>query len=72
MEFETANNENAFELLQQYAWTENNGHLILPFESSQTANINRILEKGIGVYRLQPQQNDLEQLFIDITSDDNL
>jgi len=71
LELETANNESACDLLQQYAVERKNGHLILPFESNvQTAIINRILvEKGIGVYRLQPQQNDLEKLFIDITSD---
>ena len=71
LELETANNETACDLLQQYAVERKNGHLILPFESNvQTAVINRILvEKGIGVYRLQPQQNDLEKLFIDITSD---
>ena len=71
LELETTNNEGAWNVLQQYAVERKNGHLILPFESHvQTASINRMLvEKGIDVYRLQPQQNDLEKLFIDITSD---
>jgi archaellum component FlaD/FlaE len=48
-----------------------NGHLVLPYINKlQSASINRMLvEKGIDVYRMQPQQNDLEQLFMDITSD---
>ncbi len=47
-----------------------NGKLVLPFESKeQTAVINKILvQNGIEVYALHPQQNDLEQLFLDITS----
>lgn len=71
LELETANNESAFNFLQQFEVERKNGHLVLPFESHlQTANINRMLvEKGIDVFRLQPQQNDLEQLFIDLTSD---
>jgi ABC-2 type transport system ATP-binding protein len=58
-------------VLKPYAAERKNGHLVLPFESkAQTAVINRLLlENGIDVYRLQPQQNDLEQLFIDITTD---
>jgi len=71
LELETTNNETAWNLLQPYAAERKNGHLVLPFETNaQTASINRLLlENGIDVYRLQPQQNDLEQLFIDITSD---
>ena len=71
LELETTNNEGAWNMLQQYAVERKNGHLILPFDNNeQTAFINRLLvEKGIDVYRLQPQQNDLEKLFIDITSD---
>ena len=41
-----------------------NGHLVLPFKNNeQTASINKLLiENGIDVYRLQPKQNDLEQV----------
>ena len=71
LELETANNDNALAALQSYAVERKNGLLLLPFENNeQAAFINRtLIEKGIDVYRLQPQQNNLEQLFIDITSD---
>ena len=71
LELETANNDDALAALQSYAVERKNGLLLLPFENNeQAAFINRTLvEKGIDVYRLQPQQNNLEQLFIDITSD---
>jgi ABC-2 type transport system ATP-binding protein len=37
----------------------------------QVAVINRLLvENGIDVYALHTKQSDLEQLFIDITSND--
>ncbi len=71
IELETANNENALQALHAFSAERKNGHLVLPFESKeQTALVNRtLIEKGIDVYRLQPQQNDLEQLFMDITND---
>ena len=71
LELETTNNESALEVLQAFSAERQNGHLVLPFkDNEQTASINKLLiEKGIDVYRIQPKQNDLEQLFIDITSD---
>lgn len=69
---ETSNNENALMLLQKEFMAERqNGHLLLPFkDNKQSATVNRLLvQEGIDVYRLQPQQNDLEQLFINITTD---
>ena len=70
LKVETSNNDTAISLLQQFAPERQNGHLLLPFrDHHQSAAVNRLLvEAGIDVYRLQPQQNDLEQLFIDITS----
>jgi lantibiotic transport system ATP-binding protein len=70
-ELDTADNENALKALNAFTVERKNGHLVLPFESKeQTALINRTLvAQGIDVYRLQPQQNDLEQLFMDITND---
>jgi ABC-2 type transport system ATP-binding protein len=68
---ETDKNEFAGKLLKEhFEVTRQNGHLLLPFKDrEQTAFVNRLLvQNGIDVYRLQPQQNDLEQLFIDITS----
>jgi lantibiotic transport system ATP-binding protein len=71
LEVETTDNDTALHLLRDFAAERRNGHLVLPFTNKlQSASINRMLiEKGIDVYRMQPQQNDLEQLFLDITSD---
>ena len=71
LELETSNNDSARSVLQLNNIERKNGMLVLPYENKQqTAAINRALvENGIDVYRLQPQQNNLEQLFIDITSD---
>ena len=71
LELETSNNDSARSVLQLNNIERKNGMLVLPYENKQqTAAINRALvENGIDVYRLQAQQNNLEQLFIDITSD---
>lgn len=71
LELETTDNANALQVLQAYSAERKNGHLILPFQNNEhTALINKtLIENGIDVYRLQPKQNDLEKLFIDITSD---
>jgi ABC-2 type transport system ATP-binding protein len=71
IEIETTDNDVAAQLLRDFGAERQNGHLVLPFTSKlQSASINRMLiEKGIDVYRIQPQQNDLEQIFMDITSD---
>jgi ABC-2 type transport system ATP-binding protein len=71
LEVETTDNDTALHLLKDFAAERMNGHLVLPYTNKlQSASINRMLvEKGIDVYRMQPQQNDLEQLFMDITSD---
>jgi lantibiotic transport system ATP-binding protein len=71
LELETTDNDIAVQLLKEFGAERQNGHLVLPFTNKlQSASINRMLiEKGIDVYRIQPQQNDLEQLFLDITSD---
>ena len=71
LELETSNNDSARSVLQLNSIERKHGMLVLPYENKQqTAAINRALvENGIDVYRLQPQQNNLEQLFIDITSD---
>jgi ABC-2 type transport system ATP-binding protein len=67
----TTNNEAAAALLKaHYTVTFSNGHMLLPFTSdNDTAAINRLLlQNGIDVFLLQPQQADLEQLFMDITT----
>lgn len=70
LEVETNNNEQAARLLESFRITSVNGKLVLPFENKeQTAAINKLLvQGGLDVYALHPQQNDLEQLFLDITS----
>jgi ABC-2 type transport system ATP-binding protein len=71
VQVETSNNEAAHQLLQSYAPQRQNGHLVMPFTSkNEVAAVNRILvQQGIDVYHLQTSTNDLEQLFIDLTSD---
>lgn len=67
----TADNSKALSVLQsQYAVEQKGDLLNVPANTKEeAAAINRLLiQQGIDVYLLQPQQNDLEQLFIDITS----
>jgi ABC-2 type transport system ATP-binding protein len=71
LQIETTDNVAAAHFLKQhYPVTFSNGHIELPYTNdTATAAINRtLLERGIDVYKLQPQQADLEQLFIDITT----
>ena len=67
IQIDTNNNEAAAKLLQAEIM---NGYVVLPLkEKTATAAITRkLVEQNIDVYLLQPKQNDLEQLFIDITS----
>jgi ABC-2 type transport system ATP-binding protein len=67
----TSNNEAALQLLQsQFKVERQNGHLVLPFNSKEeSARINRtLMESGLEVHHLHAQQTNLEQLFIDLTS----
>ena len=70
LQLETSDNVAAAGLLQAYEAQSKNGHVLLPYHSRQrTAFINQTLvQAGLDVYLLQPRQNDLEQLFLDITS----
>ena len=70
LEIETYNNEAASQLLKAYSIKNIAGKLVMSFENKeQTAVINKLLvQNGIEVYALHPQQSDLEQLFLDITS----
>jgi ABC-2 type transport system ATP-binding protein len=71
LEIETADNARAASLLvSQYPVQETETQLVLPYQSKEeTAAINRLLvQAGIDVYAIHARQNDLEQLFIDITS----
>jgi len=71
LEIETSDNAKASALLQElFPVQQKTGKILLPAQSQEkTASINRmLLQKDIDVYSLHQQQNDLEQLFIDITS----
>lgn len=70
IQVDTSDNEAALHLLAAHGAQKLNGYLVLPLkEKAAAAAINRkLVEANIDVYLLQPQQNDLEQLFIDITS----
>lgn len=67
---ETSNNDSASELLLKYSPERIGESLSVAFnETSDVALINRLLTKNdLDVYLLQPRENDLEQLFIELTS----
>lgn len=71
LEIETSDNQKAITLLkdtEQLSFYESK--IVIPFKDKmQAAAVNRkLVENGIDVYALHPQHNDLEQLFMDITS----
>ncbi len=72
LKIETSDNESALKLLHPtYGAELRDGFVVLPLtDKIATAAINReLVTRNIEVYLLQPQQNDLEQLFIDITNE---
>jgi lantibiotic transport system ATP-binding protein len=73
LQIDTSDNTKALQLLSEYRPQNANGRLLLQVkERSAAAAINRTLvEQNIDVFLLQPQQNDLEQIFLDITSNNN-
>lgn len=66
----TSDNAQACELLRGFQPESVEGKVSIAFHDiHQAASINRTLtQHGLDVYLLCPQQNDLEQLFIDLTS----
>ena len=70
LEIETNDNTTAAQILQSFSLKSVNGKLVLPFKNKEkTAAINKLLvQSGVDVYALHSQQDDLEQLFLDITS----
>jgi len=66
----TSDNERACELLHAQQPERTAEHVYVAFHDlQQVAGINRLLtQHGLDVYLLCPQKNDLEQLFIDLTS----
>lgn len=67
---QTSDNEAALLLLKEHAPEMSGEHLSIPFQDlEQAASINRtIIQSNLDVYLLKPTENDLEQLFIDLTS----
>lgn len=71
LELETDDNEKALTLLaDQHPVKHGESRLLLPYrDREQAAAINRqLVNAGLKVYAMHPQQSDLEQLFIDITN----
>ena len=71
LEIETNDNNRAVELLQsEFLVQQQAGKILIPFQNKeQAARVNkRLIQEGVDVFALHPQQSDLEQLFIDITS----
>lgn len=73
LQIDTSDNAAAIQLFAEQGAEMRNGYIALPFkEKGATAAIARnLVAQNIDVYLLQPQQNDLEQLFIEITSNNN-
>jgi len=70
IQMKTSNNEKAAALLKDHH-TKRNGEFISVTYShqQQIADINKMLvQNEIDVFLLQPKENDLEQLFIDLTT----
>ncbi len=67
---QTSDNEAAMHLLKEHAPVLAGEKLSVPFHDlQQAATINRtMIQNNLDVYLLQPKENDLEQLFIDLTS----
>lgn len=66
----TSDNEAAYKILQEHNPDRAGEIIAVPFQDiQQVAAINKTLTKhGLDVYLLHPKENDLEQLFIDLTS----
>ena len=67
---QTSDNDRAMHLLKDHAPEMANEKLSVPYhDKHQVANINMTMtQHNLDVYLLQPKENDLEQLFIDLTS----
>ena len=71
LQIETNDNDKAIKILNGHFAAElMENKIILPYQNKeQGAAINKkLVEGGLDVYALHPQHNDLEQLFMDITS----
>lgn len=66
----TSDNEIAIKLLREYSPERNGDTIAVPFRDlNQAASIARTLTQNhLDIYLLHPKENNLEQLFIDLTS----
>lgn len=70
LQVRTSDNAAAFELLSAFNPQQNCTKLLVPYETDKDiAQINRILLRSdLDIYLLQPKENNLEQLFIELTN----
>ena len=69
-QIETSDNNLAARLLEPYGVKTNNSYLEIPCLKKEDVGFisRKLIEAGVDLFLLQPQQNDLEKLFLDITS----
>ncbi|MBE7172584.1 MAG: ABC transporter ATP-binding protein [Williamsia sp.] len=70
LQLQTSDNELAYKLLRHYHPERNRENLLVTYNcSDEIASINQLLMvNGLRVYLLRPQENNLEQSFIQLTS----
>jgi lantibiotic transport system ATP-binding protein len=70
LQINTSDNDAAFILLENFGPVKENGILSVNMEDlNQVARINRMLmQNNLDVYLLSPKENNLEQLFINLTT----
>ncbi len=71
LEIETNDNKRAAQILEaEFLVQQKENRILIPFKNNgESARVNRMLvQNNLDVYALHPQQSDLEQLFLDITS----
>ena len=73
LQIRTSDNVAAAAVLAEHGAQTIQDYVMVPYrENTVTAAMNRkLVEQDIDVFLLQPQQNDLEQIFMDITSNQN-
>jgi ABC-2 type transport system ATP-binding protein len=73
LQLDTSDNGTALQLLAEQGAEIRNGYITVPFrdKNSTAAIARKLITQNLDIYLLQPQQNDLEQLFMDITSTNN-
>jgi hypothetical protein len=66
----TSDNEAAYSLLREHQPERNGDTISVLFrDQQQVASIPKtLIQNNVDVYLLQPKANDLEQLFIDLTT----